>query len=260
MPKKDKYFLEKISDRFKSAANLIHLLVYDPKSLELIYSYSTHGVKLSDYLVNAILESVTMHEGIELQNQEIHLRDGGSLILNDGEYVRVAMVSRETPSVEMLKQLLCFQGELELKIEREFIPKWGQDLKKILRFTKFDFANDLIELCFQKSLISQHVVIEPKEQVKLNKFEYKILEIARRIRSKSGPFLLQRIIARCQTELSPIPPLPKILEAVYNLKSYGYLRAVSEKDAQKMKEDLYKSQRPKRKEETKAEHVPKEKK
>ena len=75
---------------------------------------------------------------------------------------------------------------------------------------------------------------------RLNKLEEKIFGISTKIRGKAGPFLLQRLIARTQTELAPQVTLLTILEGVYNLKKKGLLVPVSEKDAQRLKDQLYK--------------------
>ncbi len=241
MSKKIKDYQDKISARFKSAANLIHLIVYEPDSFEVIYSYSSPGISLSTYLINIILETITLDEGVKVENQEIHLRDGGYLILNDGEYTRVAVIARELPSVEMQKHLMCFQGELEHKLEVELIPELGPDLLRITRLKKLAFAKELIERCFEKSLTFEHTVIEIKDPPKLKKLERNILEIARKIKSKSGSFYLRRLVARAQTELSPNLTMVEILEAVYNLKKIKYLQPVTQDQARKIKEKLYRS-------------------
>ncbi|MFX0141071.1 MAG: hypothetical protein ACFFDN_45960, partial [Candidatus Hodarchaeota archaeon] len=105
---KRKEVRDTISYRFKSAANLVHLLVYDQKSSELLYVYSTPGIRLTSYLINSILESISMYDNMELTRQEIYLRDDARLILHDGEFVRIAMITKELPSVEMQKQLEHF--------------------------------------------------------------------------------------------------------------------------------------------------------
>ncbi|MHA1298351.1 MAG: hypothetical protein ACTSO9_02790 [Candidatus Helarchaeota archaeon] len=243
---KQKEVRDTISYRFKSASNLIHLLVYDQKTSELLYVYSTPEIKLTTYLMNSILESNSMYDNMKLTRQEIYLRDDARLILHDGEYVRIAMVTRELPSVEMQKQLEHFTNEFELKFGRK-IPEWRQDITRLARMIDMGFANDLIEECFEKSLIFPHNIVTPKEEeIELTRLEQKLFEIATKIRAKSGPFLLQRLIARGQTELAPQVSLLQILEGVYNLRKKGVIAPVSESEAQRLRDAIFRKEKAKK--------------
>ncbi|MHA1379213.1 MAG: hypothetical protein ACTSRG_12595 [Candidatus Helarchaeota archaeon] len=236
---KQKEVRDTISYKFKSAANLIHILVYDQKSSELLYIYSTPGIKITSYLMNSILESISMYDNMKVTRQEIYLRDDARLILHDGEFVRVAMITKELPSVEMQKQLEHFMNEFELKFGKK-IPEWRQDISRLARMMDMGFANELIEKCFEKSLIFPHHPVAPTKEVELTSLETKLLDIAMKIRGKAGPFLLQRLIARGQTELAPQVTLLQILEGVYNLRKKGVLVPMSEKDAQRIRDSIFK--------------------
>lgn len=236
---KQKEVRDTISYRFKSAANLVHILVYDQKTSELLYVYSSPGEKLSSYVMNSILESISMYDDMKVTREEIYLLDDARLILHDGEYVRIAMITKELPSVEMEKQLEQYIEEFELKFGK-LIPEWREDISRLARMIDMGFANELIEKCFEKSLIFPHDVVISKEEVKLTSLEEKLLETAKKIRSKAGPFLLQRLIARGQTELSANYTLLQILEAVYNMRKKKVLVPVSEKEAERLKEETYK--------------------
>ncbi|NVM04982.1 MAG: hypothetical protein HWN67_21855, partial [Candidatus Helarchaeota archaeon] len=235
---KRKEVRDTISYRFKSAANLVHVLVYDQKTSELLYVYSTPGIKLTTYLINSILESISMYDNMTVTRQEIYLRDDARLILHDGEYVRVAMITKELPSVEMQKQLEHFLNEFELKFGKK-IPEWRQDISRLARMMDMGFANEIIELAFEKSLTFPHNIAPTEEEVKLTDLESKLFELAKNIRSKSGPFLLQRLIARGHTELSPAPLL-KIMEGVYNLRKKKALMPLSAKEARRLKDETFK--------------------
>ena len=66
-----------------------------------------------------------------------------------------------------------------------------------------------------------------------------MLEIAKQIESKSGPFYLQRLVGRAQLEIGTKYQLLLILEAVYNLRKQGYLKPLTEKDAERLREQIY---------------------
>ncbi|MFX0139951.1 MAG: hypothetical protein ACFFDN_40290, partial [Candidatus Hodarchaeota archaeon] len=154
------------------------------------------------------------------------------------EFVRIAMITKELPSVEMQKQLEHFLNEFELKFGKK-IPEWRQDISRLARMMDMGFANDIIELAFEKSLTFPHNITPLEEGVKLTDLESKLFELAKNIRSKSGPFLLQRLIARGHTELSPTPLL-QIMEGVYNLRKKKVLTPISAKDAQLLKDETFK--------------------
>ncbi len=235
---KQKEVRDTISYRFKSAANLVHVLVYDQKTSELLYVYSTPGIRLTSYLINSILESISMYDNMTVTREEIYLRDDARLILHDGEFVRIAMITKELPSVEMQKQLEHFLSEFELKFGK-MIPEWRQDISRLARMMDMGFANELIELAFEKSLTFPHNIALPEEGEKLTDLESALYELAKNIRSKSGPFLLQRLIARGHTELSP-KPLLQIMEGVYNLRKKKALIPISPKEAQRLKDETFK--------------------
>ncbi|MHA1784055.1 MAG: hypothetical protein ACTSVE_02555, partial [Candidatus Helarchaeota archaeon] len=240
-PKKEmkKGIRDTISYRFKSAANLVHLLMYDQKTMEVLYTYSIPGVKLSSYTINSILESVSMYDNMKVVNQEVYLRDDARLIMHDGEYTRIVMITKELPSVEMRKQMEQFLQGFELKFGKN-IPQWRKDLSRLARMIDMKFADELIEKSFEVSLTFQHTTRNTKpEIVKLTLLENKMLEIAKQIESKSGPFYLQRLVGRAQLEIGTKYQLLLILEAVYNLRKQGYLKPLTEKDAERLREQIY---------------------
>ncbi|NHI91089.1 MAG: hypothetical protein EAX96_01215 [Candidatus Lokiarchaeota archaeon] len=232
-------FRDTISYRFKSASNLIHIMVYDQSTSEFLYSYSIPSVELSTYTMNSVLESISMYDNMKVSNQEIYLRDEARLIMHDGEYTRIVMITKELPSVEMRKQMEQFLEKFELKFGKS-IPDWRKDLSRLARMIDMKFANELIEECFEISLTFQHTTRTiPPESEKLTLLEEKILDIAKQTEKKSGPFLLQRLVGRAQMEIGERFKLLLILEAAYNLRKKGYLKWLSEQEAERLREQIY---------------------
>ncbi|NVM29473.1 MAG: hypothetical protein HWN65_11590 [Candidatus Helarchaeota archaeon] len=229
---------ETLNYRYASAVNLLHLLIYEKKSREVLYTYSSPGLKLTSYLMNSILQAVLMYANMPVEFQEIHLQDDICLTLTDGTITRIAIVSKNLPSVEMQKQILRFIDFFEQAF-KDKIPEAIKDVNivNISRIIDFQFANQLIEKCFEKSLIFPHVAQRPHDNVVLTGEENKLHKIAYTLNEKSGPFLLGRLMAKAQMETS-ITELPRLIEIVFKLREKGAIVHVEPRDAEKLKDEM----------------------
>jgi hypothetical protein len=227
---------ETLNYKYQSAVNLLHLLVYETKSSELLFSYSSPDLNLTSYLMNSILQSISMYAGMSVEFQEIYLQDDICLTLTDGVLIRVALVSKNLPSVEMQKQVLKFIDLFEAAF-KEKIPDAIENIVAASRLIDLDFANALIEECFEKSLIFPHITQRPDENQPLSREENLIHKLAYSINEKSGPFLLGRLLAKAQMETT-ITALSELIEIVFRLREKGALKPIPPKSAEKLRDKM----------------------
>lgn len=233
---KNKTKRESLNYKYASAVNLLHLLVYDRESKELLYTYSSPGLKLTSYLMNSVLQSISMYADMPVEFQEVYLQDDICLTLTDAEITRIALLSKNQPSVEMQKQIQKFLESFESAF-KEKIPEAIKNIIAMGRIIDLDFTDKLVEECFEKSLTFPHIAVRPHNNVSLTEDENKLHKIAYSLNEKSGPFLLGRLLAKAQLE-SNITELPQLIELVFNLREKGALQPVVPSEADKLKDNL----------------------
>ena len=227
---------ETLNYKYVSAVNLLHLLIYDRESKELLFVYSSPGLKITSYLMNSILQSMSMYSDMPVEFQEIYLQDDVCLTLSDAEITRIAVLSKNLPSIEMQKQIQKFI-ELFERAFKEKIPEAVKNITAVGRFIDLEFANKLVEDCFEKSLTFPHIAIRPHDNVSLTEDENKLHKIAYTLNEKSGPFLLGRLLAKAQMEAG-ITELPLLIEIVFKLREKGALQSITPLEAEKLKDEL----------------------
>ncbi len=235
---KIKQIRENFNYRYVSAVNLLHLLIYERESRELLYAYSSPGLKLTSYLTNSILQALAMYSGMPVEFQEVYLQDDICLTLTDGVMTRVAILTKNLPSIEMQKQIARFVDFFEQSF-KDKIPEAIKDVNivNISRIINYDFAYELIETCFEKSLIFHHLAQRPDDNVSLTPEENKIHKLAYYINEKSGPFLLGRLLSKAQIE-SSITDLPHLIQIVFNLREKGAIKPITPNEAERLKDDF----------------------
>ena len=227
---------ETLNYRYQSAVNLLHLLAYEKQSSELLFSYSAPDLNLTTYLMNSILQSISMYAGMAVEFQEIYLQDDICLTLTDGILIRVAVVTKNLPSVEMQKQVLKFIDLFEAAF-KEKIPDAVENIVAVSRLIDLGFANALIEECFEKSLIFPHIAHRPDENQPLSNDENMIHKLAYSLNEKSGPFLLGRLLAKAQIETT-ITTLSELIEIVFRLREKGALKPIPPESAEKLRDEM----------------------
>jgi len=229
---------ETFNQKYATAINLLHLLIYDKKSGEILYSYSSPGLKLTSYLTNSILQSLDMYANMPLEFQEIHLQDDLSLTLTDGEITRAALISKNLPSIQMQKQTLRFIDYFEQTFKNK-IPEAIKNIDSVhvSRIIDFNFADQFIEDCFEKSLLFPHLAQRPADNVFLSSEENTLHKLAYTINENSGPFLLGRLLSKAQME-TKITELPHLTEIVFKLREKGALKPIKPREADKLKDEI----------------------
>jgi len=227
---------ETLSYKYASAVNLLHLLVYDRDSKELLYTYSSPGLKLTSYLMNSVLQSISMYADMAVEFQEVYLQDDICLTLTDAEITRITVLSRNPPSIEMQKQIQKFIESFEYAF-KEKIPEAVKNIPAVGRIIDQEFTNKLVEECFEKSLTFPHIAVRPRDNVSLTEDENTLHKMAYSLNEKSGPFLLGRLLAKAQMEYNNTD-LPQLIEIVFKLREKGALQPVLPTESDKLKEDL----------------------
>jgi len=177
-----------------------------------------------------------MYADMPVEFQEVYLQDEICLTLTDAEITRVAVLSKNLPSIEMQKQIQKFIETFE-RTFKEKIPEAVKNITAVSRIIDLEFANKLVEECFEKSLTFPHIAARPQDNVPLSEDENKLHKLAYSINQKSGPFLLGRLLAKAQME-SGITELPLLIELVFKLREKGALQPVSPLEADKLKEEM----------------------
>ncbi len=240
MPKKVdiKEKRETLNNRYKSAVNFLHLLVYEKKSGEALYAYSSPGLKLTSYLMNNILQAMSMYAGMPLDFQEIYLKDDICLTLTDGTLTRIAILSKNLPSVEMQKRIARFIDKFE-ETFKDKIPEAIKNINlvNISRIIDYQFTNELIEKYFEKSLTFPYLAQRPHDNVSLTEEENKLHKIAYNLNAKSGPFLLGRLMAKAQIETNIIE-ISHLIEIVFQLREKGAITPIEPKFAEELKDKI----------------------
>ncbi len=222
--------------KYVSAVNLMHLLVYERQSRELLYAYSSPGLKLTSYLMNSILQSMSMYVDMDVEYQEVYLQDDICLTLTDGTIIRIAVLSKNLPSIEMQKQIAEFIDLFETEFQDK-IPEAIENIVNVSRVINLDFANNIIEKCFEKSLTFPHIVQRPADNQSLTEEENKIHKLAYNLIEKSGPFLLGRLLAKAQVETG-ITELPRLIEIVFKLREKEAIKPIQPKEADRLKDEM----------------------
>ena len=168
--------------------------------------------------------------------QEVYLQDDICLTLTDAEITRMVVLSKNPPSIEMQKQIQKFIETFE-STYKEKIPEVVKNITAIGQIINLEFANKLVEECFEKSLTFPHIAVRPQDNVPLSEDENKLHKLAYSINQKSGPFLLGRLLAKAQME-SGITELPLLIEIVFKLREKGALQPVSPSEADQLKDKM----------------------
>ncbi|TFG04818.1 MAG: hypothetical protein EU536_03735 [Promethearchaeota archaeon] len=215
---------------YMTAINLLHLLNYHKESNELLYFYSTPGFKLTEYLINSVLQSLNLYENMHVEFQEIHLQDDLILTLTDGEYSRTAVISKNSPSVDMQVKIARFIDLFEAEFKNK-IPKRLKDIEisTISRLIDPTFADQLIEECFEKSLTFPHLAHRPDENQDLNTDENLLHKLAFTLNEQSGPFLLGRLLSKAQMQ-TKITDTSHLIELIFILREKGALKPLNPKE------------------------------
>jgi len=227
---------ETYNEKYASAVNLLHLFVYHKDSRELLYAYSSPGLKVTPYLTNSLLQSISMSIGMPVEFEEIYLQDDISLTLTDGIVTRIAVFSKNLPSIEMQKQILRFIDFFEENF-KDKIPEAVNDMNTVNRMINVDVANNLIEQCFEKSLTFPHIAQRPRENETLTTVENRLHKVAYNLNEKSGPFLLGRLLALAQMETG-ITDLSNLIKLVFQLREKEALKPVLPEQAARLKEAM----------------------
>jgi len=188
IPKRQKKLAEyqAVADTFGDVANLNRLLVlhkesgicvFDPFAAEsqdstlvagFLQAISTFGHDLGDSpgLTDNSDEARTLRE---LQYE------GFRILINDGKFVRVALVLSGTPSDQLRGRLETFSNVFERRYQTDF-EQWEG------RVDQFNTATDLVEEVFLISLRHPHSVVPDKPRgVQLNSLESDIYKLSKEL-------------------------------------------------------------------------------
>lgn len=184
LPKKHEKqrILKEVKTMFEDAVNLEHLLVLYKGSGTCIFFRSFGSDKIDPDLISGFISAVSSF-GREVESQkalnEIKYGDK-TLLLADGEYIRVALVLSKSASLILRDHLKNFINAFEEKY-MDFLPKWRGQLNI------FRDAGHLIDENFHTSIILPHKLeFELSDVKKLKKPQSReILGIAQDIKQKS---------------------------------------------------------------------------
>jgi hypothetical protein len=186
--------------------------------------------------MNSILQSMSLYIGMPVEFEEVYLQDDLSLTLTDGTVIRIAVLSKNLPTIEMQKQIFRFIDFFE-ETFKEKIPEALGNMTAVSRIIDIKIADTLIEQCFEKSLTYPHITQRPQDNVTLTAEENRLHKLAYDLNEKSGPFLLGRLLAKAQMEIGNTD-LSNLIKLVFQLREKEALKPVLPEQAARLKEEM----------------------
>ncbi len=143
--------LKEVRTIFDDAINLEHLLVLYKGMGACIYFKSMGSEKIDPDLISGFISAVSSFgQEIESQKSLNEMKYGDkTLLLSDGEYIRVAIVLNKKASLPLRRNLKRFVGRFEERYA-ESLPNWVGQLKL------FSDAGSLVDEIFNTSITLPH--------------------------------------------------------------------------------------------------------
>lgn len=197
VPRKEKrqQTLKEVRTIFDDAINLEHLLVLYKGMGACIFFKSVGSEKIDPDLISGFISAVSSFgQEIESQKSLNEMKYGDkTLLLSDGEYVRVAIVLNKKASLPLRRNLKTFVERFEERYA-DALPDWAGQLKL------FNDADDLVDDIFNTSIILPHQLSYQASDVKKldNSFGKDVIKIAEGLLKQSGRdfFFIAKLLDR----------------------------------------------------------------
>jgi len=180
LPKKHKKarFLKEINIKYENVINLEKIFVLYKRTGMCIFFKSFELNKIDLKQINELISAISSF-GKELASQEKINEityDNKILLLTDGDFIRVALVLGNKPSISLCNYLDTFLDTFEKKYDRDLL-NWRYELNL------FKNAEQIVDEILNTSIILPHEINQETSSLKnlQNKYSKEILEIAREL-------------------------------------------------------------------------------
>ena len=223
---KDKRNLE-LLQKYNDLQNIDHLMVIHDSGIS-IYNYSFAEKHFDPQLISGFLTAILSFQDSSIIRKNSTSQTGFELsyanfiiLLNSGDFVKVALILDKKPSNSLRISLAEFISKFENKFKDSLINYKG-DIKE------FKNANELVEEIFKVSMSWPHrfkseVNVEDLER-NLSGLQSLIVSVASELQKEADYFLLSNIIENIKRHKNY--STDKILGAFFDLKQNGLFLAL----------------------------------
>ncbi|MGQ4876692.1 MAG: hypothetical protein ACP6IY_21705, partial [Promethearchaeia archaeon] len=211
------------TNKFFDTLNIEYFLIIHKISGLAIIQRELGQITFDGDLIGGFLQAISTFK-YELKGERATLDKKESILLDyqdykiliqDGQFIRVALILGAVPSDNLKKQLAEFIIKFEEKY-REPLEKFTGDL------IPFRDYMELLNKIFKLTLIKPHVVNKTPPSTKLTNFQENILSVARAMEIEEKSFFLSKLITYLVSAL-PRTPKEQIIANIYDLIEYGFL-------------------------------------
>jgi len=195
--------IKEVNQKFMDILNIQHLMIIYRENGMTLYDYSFQERTFDPDLISGFLTAIASFQESSLikKQTEKNIKGGFELtyanfiiLVDESEYVRVALILDQKPSETIRNTLKIFIKEFELK--------YANALKSFSGYVKvFRDTNKLIEEIFETSLLWPHRVsmdITPELEKELSSFEGTVLALALTIQKERNFFMAPALIDAVQ--------------------------------------------------------------
>ncbi|MBY9006093.1 MAG: hypothetical protein KGD63_04990 [Candidatus Lokiarchaeota archaeon] len=142
--------------------------------------------------------------------------DNYKIILEEGNFIRGAMILNANPSYYLHKALETFVKEYE-KDNQQYLETYK---RKIIKYPKF---LDLVEKIIDITLVFPHIINLSHLSTSVSPYQDNMLNMATMIQKKKGKFFLSELLNQLLLKKDSNEPKEKIIANIFDLRQYGYI-------------------------------------
>ncbi len=207
------------------------ILIIHKNTSSIIGQKDIHESSFNIELMSRLFQEIIKYE---INSKKVDIFDGDlqkdisifdfknyKIIVEDGNFIRGALILNSIPSYYLHKNLEIFVKEYEKENEKF--------LKTFSRKTTIypDFIN-IIEKIFDITLVFPHIINLTPLTTNMNPYQDKILTIATNIQKEKGKFFISELLNKLLSIEEINEPKEKIIADIYDLRQYGYIIPIIE--------------------------------
>ncbi len=140
------------------------------------------------------------------------------ILLEDGEYIRCALILNSEPSDNIKISQKEFISDFEGKY-RDHLANFKGELDG------FRGSIELIDKHFNMAFIKPHIVNENPPAIELTSFQKRVVSVSQTLQSDSNQFYISRLLNYLISAM-PDEPKEKIIANIYDAKRYGFIKPI----------------------------------
>ncbi|NVM38275.1 MAG: hypothetical protein HWN81_21960, partial [Candidatus Lokiarchaeota archaeon] len=206
--------------------NIDYILVLDKISGSAIIKENLSKVDLEGNLISGLLQVITYFK-YELKKQRVMYDSKEKILidyqdykilLRDGEFSRVALIIKQTPSENLQLELVEFIKHFEIKYKKYLEDFTGE-------LTPFQDYIELINKHFKIHMTRPLIVNKISPNVKINTFQETLINTAKLLEKENKQFTLDKLLNDLII-IMPNEPEEKLLANIYNLIEFEYFHPI----------------------------------